>query len=487
MIQNIHIRKPDFNERFYMCRNYEKLYTNFNITVKYNKPITPGILSNALKTMIHDNPVMTLNCFQTDQIEPSTVNYRNQVIRPLEKSRFRDVAEFVDINTFDESILEQLSDETFPMNCDKPLWKIKVFQQADGQQYISMIYEHIFFDGNSGIRFQKEIAKALDESQESEQELIEDLIDYEKDMKSNPGPVHLPVTEQVKLFKPTFFTFLRYHVTEPVLQFFRPLLAYIRQLLPNSWFKKPTFGVSKLYHVDLNNQLGDCKTKFKIARFTTEEVKKMITFCKANDLKLTLYLHIIALNALQSTVFSKTHPNEQIGTRSVCAIDGRTYRTEGSGFIHGSIVARLVTDFPYFEGSLLKYMKYQYQLLQTELETTRDIKTNRISEYCNILDSFKNKVTAEGGRTIVITNLGKLPKFGGKYEVNDIYYSGNLGYMHTFNFSFVSCDTGLNVVLGYLPGFEEYFVNDKPIMDVAVQMFHDSAINLATEDTKDLQ
>lgn len=106
MIQNIHIRKPDFNERFYMCRNYEKLYTNFNVTVKYNKPITPGILSNALKTMIHDNPVMTLNCFQTDQIEPSTVNYRNQVIRPLEKIRFRDVAEFVDIDTFDESILE---------------------------------------------------------------------------------------------------------------------------------------------------------------------------------------------------------------------------------------------------------------------------------------------------------------------------------------------------------------------------------------------
>lgn len=457
-----------------MCRNIERLYTNFNIIVRYNKPITAKQLGQALQLVIDKNPVLTLNCFQTDDRKPSEANYHNFIVRPIENIKFLDVVEFVN-DSFDEAFLERVTEVSFPVNCHRPLWKFMVIQQPDGNQYICGIFDHIFYDGNSGMYLHKQLEQALsdndkeiylkEETSSTGFDLDHDLFIYDQSF----GPMLAPITKQIPFFAPTFLTLVKYY-TGPIFGLFRPLLTFLSQLFKP--ISKPSY-----YHIGINKEMGDIKTRFKIAKFTPNEVSIMTKYCKVNGLKLTLYLHILALKSLQTTVNPRTHPGQKIGTRSLCPINGRRY-ANSTNFIHGSALGRYLAELPYLKGPLVKYMKNLYANLQKEITSGNDIKNSRILEYIDILDGFKKKVTAHSGRTIVVTNLGKFPKLTGPYQVQEIYFSGNIGYMHTFNFSCVTGESGLTVTLGYLPDFDEY---GKDMMELAIKEFHDSAIEEAIE------
>ena len=52
LIQPNHRRKPEFNERYYICRTIENYSTNFSIIVQYNRQISHNLLSNALYSLI---------------------------------------------------------------------------------------------------------------------------------------------------------------------------------------------------------------------------------------------------------------------------------------------------------------------------------------------------------------------------------------------------------------------------------------------------
>ena len=57
LIQPNHRRKPEFNERYYICRTIENYSTNFIIIVQYNRQISHNLLSNALYSLIKEQLV----------------------------------------------------------------------------------------------------------------------------------------------------------------------------------------------------------------------------------------------------------------------------------------------------------------------------------------------------------------------------------------------------------------------------------------------
>lgn len=94
LIQPNHRRKPEFNERYYICRTIENYSTNFSIIVQYNRQISHNLLSNALYSLIKKNSWFVQNFFQIDQRNPATANGHNFEVRILEHVKFNDVVKF---------------------------------------------------------------------------------------------------------------------------------------------------------------------------------------------------------------------------------------------------------------------------------------------------------------------------------------------------------------------------------------------------------
>ena len=68
------------------------------------------------------------------------------------------IVKFHQIDKFDEIIMESLNDHIFSMNnATLPLWKINVFEEMrpNGNQFISVSFDHSNYDGLSGVQFQK--------------------------------------------------------------------------------------------------------------------------------------------------------------------------------------------------------------------------------------------------------------------------------------------------------------------------------------------
>lgn len=86
-------RQPSFFERYYILRGAHGLYSNFNISAKYNKKILAINLSNALRSLILENPVFAVNFFR-DNANDILEDGANFTLRPLDFVRFDTVVTF---------------------------------------------------------------------------------------------------------------------------------------------------------------------------------------------------------------------------------------------------------------------------------------------------------------------------------------------------------------------------------------------------------
>ena len=139
--------------------------------------------------------------FQNRSKESSNCQWYNFEVRILEHVKFNDVVKFHQIDKFDEIIMESLNDHIFSMNnATLPLWKINVFEEMrpNGNQFISVSFDHSNYDGLSGVQFQKDLAKELSTAKD---DLFYDvLFDYQRDFGNLPAKILPAVDNLTDLF-----------------------------------------------------------------------------------------------------------------------------------------------------------------------------------------------------------------------------------------------------------------------------------------------
>jgi len=322
LIQPNHRRKPEFNERYYICRTIENYSTNFSIIVQYNRQISHNLLSNALYSLIKKNSWFVQNFFQIDQRNPATANGHNFEVRILEHVKFNDVVKFHQIDKFDEIIMESLNDHIFSMNnATLPLWKINVFEEMrpNGNQFISVSFDHSNYDGLSGVQFQKDLAKELLTAKD---DLFYDvLFDYQRDFGNLPAKI-LPAVDNLTDLFDLGVLLSSSSILKKWVPFYDTICGFIWPSDP------PIFDTDTPVTKNL-------QTKYKLLKLTSNQIGQISKYCRSHGITLTTYFDIICICALQETVFSvvkslATH------TSSLVAINGRRYYSdEIKNFLYG--------------------------------------------------------------------------------------------------------------------------------------------------------
>ncbi|CAI5758542.1 unnamed protein product [Candida verbasci] len=324
MISPRHIRKVDFNERYYICRFTEGYSTNFSITVKYNQYISRNLLSNALRAFILKNNWLLHNFFKTSDEESSKTNGNDWILKIINTVQFDDVVKYTKIDKFNEKVMERVNSYTLTMNENLPLWRIIIFEESNGDQVVCVYVDHSHFDGLSGVQFQKDLAKEF--SLASDDKFISELFNYGKDGYSLPDiePAAESITD---LYYPSYLQIVNSYLSSI------PIHSKLSSLF-NPSVDPPVFQTTK----PVNHVLS---TKFKFLKYTPEQVEEITKFCRSNGITLTSYFDVLFIQALEETVF-KEIGNGPYSTASLVAINGRRYYSEDiRNFRYGSMLIDL--------------------------------------------------------------------------------------------------------------------------------------------------
>ncbi|KAG5421499.1 hypothetical protein I9W82_000590 [Candida metapsilosis] len=464
MVKPQHTRNPEFNERYYICRGTGKFYSNFNITVKYDKPITKSHLSIALRGLILQNSWFAQNFFKIANTDNEENNFHNWKVRVLDRIVFDDVVTYETIDKFDESTLEYLNEQTLPMNVQLPLWRIIVFEEkSSGDQLLSVYVDHSQYDGLSAVQFQKDLSKQLAGSVD-DAEVKETLFDYVSDFDHLPSKL-IPASEVVTdLYFPNYTRILNHYLGQ-----YLPFYSKLSNWIYSSDDKLPFFQNPKPVTKNLT-------TKYKIMKFDSAKVDAITKFCRSKGITLTGYFDVYFIKALQETIFKAIDPQTQFKTNSYVAINGRRYYDDDiKNFKYGTMVCgNPVILPPINDDSVLTAMSDFHTQLQNDIKTKYGFKTIGMLQYANLSKFFNDKIGKIGGGrpTITISNLGKVADSNDTYRFKDMYFGANAGVLYNFvlNMTTVSSNE-VTAVIGYLPEFESYTLGDKNAIDEFFNLF----------------
>lgn len=465
LIQPNHRRKPEFNERYYICRTIENYSTNFSIIVQYNRQISHNLLSNALYSLIKKNSWFVQNFFQIDQRNPATANGHNFEVRILEHVKFNDVVKFHQIDKFDEIIMESLNDHIFSMNnATLPLWKINVFEEMrpNGNQFISVSFDHSNYDGLSGVQFQKDLAKELLTAKD---DLFYDvLFDYQRDFGNLPAEI-LPAVDNLTDLFDLGVLLSSNSILKKWVPFYDTICGFIWPSDP------PIFDTDTPVTKNL-------QTKYKFLKLTSNQIGQISKYCRSHGITLTTYFDIICICALQETVFSVVK-SLAIHTSSLVAINGRRYYSdEIKNFLYGTLVCGAPIILPTIENKL-EAMQIFHQEMTNDINTKKSFQsTGNLLKHANVWEYFQNKINKIGGRfTLTISNLGKISNSNDIFKFEQMYFVLNTGVVYNFVLNITTLPNGeLTAVVGYIPEFEKYELNNKPIMNTFMEKFYDLLI-----------
>ncbi|CAX42803.1 N-acetyltransferase, putative [Candida dubliniensis CD36] len=465
IIQPNHRRKPEFNERYYICRTTEKYSTNFSIIVQYNRRVNHNLLSNALYSLIRKNSWFVQNFFQVDQRNPATTNGHNFEVRVLEQVKFYDVVKFHKIDTFDETVMESLNDHIFSMNnANLPLWRINVFEERrpNGDQFVSVSFDHSNYDGLSGVQFQKDLAREL--SIAKDDSFYDVLFDYQHDFENLPATILPAVDNLTDLFDLSMLS-ISNSILKKCVPFYNTICDYI-------WPSDPS-----VFYTD-KQVTKNLQTKYKFLKLTSNQVGQISRYCRPRGLTITTYFDIICVCALQETVFSVVK-SPATHTSSLVAINGRRYYSEEiKNFLYGSLVCGAPIILPTIENKL-ESMQMFHKQMTNDINTKKSFKsTGNLIKHDNVWEFFQNKIGKIGGRfTLTISNLGKISNSNGTFKFEQLYFISNTGVVYNFVLNITTLPNGeLTAVVAYIPEFENYELNDKPIMDTFMEKFYDLLI-----------
>lgn len=127
----------------------------------------------------------------------------------------------------------------------------------------------------------------------------------------------------------------------------------------------------------------------------------------------------------------------------------------------------------------LEAMQIFHQEMTNDINTKKSFQsTGNLLKHANVWEYFQNKINKIGGRfTLTISNLGKISNSNDIFKFEQMYFVLNTGVVYNFVLNITTLPNGeLTAVVGYIPEFEKYELNNKPIMDTFIEKFYDLLI-----------
>lgn len=457
-----HIRDPGFLERQYICRNTNRYWTNFNIVAKYNHKLDAQLLSRVLRKLCLSDLWLVLNFFRKygDQADDHNLNGTNFEVRPVKQFKFEDVVSFEHIPTFDGEFLEKVNELVCPMNIELPLWRLIVVSTDADEQYICVYFDHSLFDGTSGVHFQKFLIEELNKIQEDNNAEVvseEYIFNYVKDIDIMDAVVPSAKENISNLFHTSIF----YRLNE----FLKQLWKRIRSYLPF----QPKSSTPIFSH---NVVTKDISAKYRTVTIPSSDVGQVLKFCKINGFTMTPLINVIALKALEGSLFKGLGLQQNLfpSTVSCLPINGRKFVSNPSEL--GVYVGFDFFQFPSPISNLVTFSKDLYAMLNRTLKSKSCFSLVGMYKHVNIWDTYKSKLGKKDGRaTIVISNLGRMEQTATSdnekeefWQMEDIWFSLCMGLVVHSMIYCITCGNGnLNLVFGVLPEYEAYL--DKFVLE----------------------
>jgi hypothetical protein len=465
-MKDSHKRAPGFFERQYICRNTKQYYNNFNVTCQYDNPISPQLLSHALKRLILDQPSFVLNFFRLGEyatVDDAIANGHNYEVRPVSCIKFADVVDFRTTDCeFDEKCLEEMNKLTIPMNeNDLPLWRVIVWESHNDVQYVSFVCDHALFDGTSALQFHRDLIKLLSilSRQRMLLHMLDTLFDYEQDQALLPDVIDDALENRVDLYHRPFmhkiWLWLQRIIGARLSKWRAFVLSFFEKKvhsgpITETFAYKP--GAVGLVH------------KYKIINFTSDECTKILSYCKSEGLTLTPYILAIATRCLERNVFPHVKPGEY-GTISKISVNGRRYylQKDQESLKYGVCVATTPISLPPL--SRFSDIDLLAKISEVSAEIGRRVNNKEVfwnmGDYlkkANFWHFFASQVGQYKRDTLYTSNIGKANILDetGFWKILNVWFSQSNGLVYHFVLSVVSSiPGGLNIVLGYVPEYDD--------------------------------
>ncbi|ODV77469.1 uncharacterized protein CANTADRAFT_7931 [Suhomyces tanzawaensis NRRL Y-17324] len=456
-------RLPGSVERYFLYKNLQSTYTNFNVSARYNRGVTPSQLANALQRLVQKEVWLTYSFFRDEDFS-DTEDDDGWRLSIVDLIKFEDVVSFVKIEAFDETVLNDILKLTCPYNHrNLPLWRLIVFELPSGEQYLTFYFDHALYDGRSGVYFQEALCDELSSLKKADP--IEILFEHGNSSTTVKAP--MPPLEHYKELNPTILDLIQMVlvIKSP------PIVRNVFNVFRNWWnlmvpdtYKNPQFTFGK--------PIPGPETRVAIIKLSPAEISQALSYCKSNSLTLTPLLHATYLQCLEEVVFSKIDSSTKFSTLTCIAIDVRRCLPPSKSFQVGMLSNVDIVELPPVLGRTNMFVRYLQSRLSKQA-SSNFMSIGRASFYGYFRLRKLREISRTPSRaTNVLSNLGRIKETEQDYKIVDVVFSQTVGIKTNTTLCVVSSkEGGLNAVLSYVPNFDDYYNGEERVMDVFVREY----------------
>lgn len=464
-----HSRKPGFNEAFFIAKTEENFYSSFNICVTLSKQPTKAQLSQALRRLITHNRWLAYNFFR--KRESSSRDYRNDYsLLYVRQIRFDTVVphcttlfdvdgEFNSPQYRNDKIhIEDSLNEQFlklcgiyiPMNlATSPLWRIFI-----KDKFLIACFNHSIFDGSSGLQFCRDLVSELN-MDELSKDVLDVLFDYEVEKDILP-PIIAPIEKTFDLYVPSLWERGRMLL----LHFFPSLVTnHTEPIEPPIFESVPVKKSMDSY--------------FKVIHFPPKVVDKLVCLSRENGFTLTALFNVIGLRCIEKTIYP--HYGKSFSSSHFLAINGRRYysREPQDPYPYGMMVCGAPMNFPPLSDDLISDCQEFFNLIQYQIESKEGFKKYWAFNYIDFSKVQNDAIGSKKRYTTMVSNIGKVDSpQDEEFKIIDAYFGLTTSTGYHFIFNMVTAESGLNLVIPYLPEYAELKTDDGKLeMDEFAKLF----------------
>ncbi len=320
-----HIRNISGVEWFHNCMAHRNIFSGVWLSARYTQELDRGMLIQALKLIIKEQPWLLANVFYDVRGSRSTTSWAL-----IDEIDLDSIVEFITTDDYvkddpksplNEKIIQQIIGDG--LGCmarkrDRVLWKIAVVNKVE----VVFFWDHVLMDGKTAYFFHELLLKYIRELGDSDENThttehnnIVRTVDIaaEKDIELPPSP------DDMMTYKPHFFYLLNVLIVQYLPRFFWP------RNIRNQWkvlapFETKPKEVPEVFQFP-NNQIG-------VINLSSEETSNVISLCKANNITVTTYLSVMITDCI-------SHFSGQKTIRMNIAADTRRSIPKDSKYLNG--------------------------------------------------------------------------------------------------------------------------------------------------------
>lgn len=417
------------------------------------------------------NDNLSLNAFRKNASDTTEDDRRenghNWVIKLVQRVRFNDVVSFKKIDQdpqLDESqiLAEHFSDvcsKTCALDIDTPPWRLLVFETGK-KTYFTFYFDHTFYDGFAGAHFHKDLVTQLDNQEAPE--YVDVLFDQEKD---GPADLYLTYYEEVQLYTPPWYYSILNKIGQlKVVKWVSALFDQIAYRFSSIAFLRKVFGLRfRLNPSALSRPIFSYKptaisfaTKYQIVSLSLLELQEVLGFCKKHTLTFTPFLDVLTVKTMEQVIRPQVSPTP-VSYFHFTATNGRRY------FPYKKYVTA-ASAYPTMFGNIVGLpLEHTIDLIKSHGKRILRIVKHMVPfrtqgmhmEGTNFWNSFLGSEGLMVRPTSVVTNIGNHKFDCGLWKIDDMWFSQCNGTGFHFVLSVVSSHGGANIVVGFLPEYEE--------------------------------